>query len=116
MKMNAKTSGGIACAKAKAGGDSPLKEQRRKRGAPFGNKNAWKHGRYSAARLAAHKASLMRVRGLGLIASALGLAPVRNRRLLPEQWLQMDQELRAIASRAGLLATMLTTWPGTWWQ
>ena len=104
----------IACSKAKAGDAPPLNEQRRKRGAPFGNENAWKHGRYSAARLAAHKASVMRVRGLGLIASALGLAPVRNRRLLPEQWLQMDQELRAIASRAGLLATMLTTcWPGT---
>ena len=114
--MTTKNPCGIACAKAKAGGDSPLKEQRRKRGAPFGNENAWKHGRYSAARIAAHKASVMRVRGLGLIASALGMAPVRNRRLLPEQWLQMDQELRFLASRAGLLTGMVTTWPGAWWQ
>ena len=111
--MTTKNPCGIACAKAKAGGDSPLKEQRRKRGAPFGNENAWKHGRYSAARIAAHKASVMRVRGLGLIASALGMAPVRNRRLLPEQWLQVDQELRLFASRAGLLTGMVTTWPGT---
>ena len=55
----------------------------------------------------------MRVRGLGLIASALGLAPVRNRRLLPEQWQQVDQELRFLAWRAGLLTGMFTTWPGT---
>jgi hypothetical protein len=114
--MNAKTSGGIACGKAKAGDAPPLNEQRRKRGAPLGNRNAWRHGKYAAARLAAHKASVMRVRGLGLIASALGLAPVRNRPLLPEQWLQVDQELRLLAWRAGLLTGMFTTWPGAWWQ
>jgi len=114
--MKAKTSGGIACSKAKAGDAPPLNEQKRKRGAPLGNENAWKHGRYSAARIAAHRASVMRVRGLGLIASALGLAPVRNRRLLPDQWLQMNQEMRVLAWRAGLLTGMFTTWPGAWWQ
>ena len=111
--MTTKNPCGIACAKAKAGGDSPLTNQKAKRGAPFGNENAWKHGRFSAARLAAFKASTLRLRALGLIAAALGLAPVRNRRLLPEQWLQVDQELRFLASRAGLFAGMFTTWPGT---
>ncbi len=114
--MTTKNPCGIACSTTKAGDVPPLNEQRRKRGAPPGNENAWKHGRYSAARIAAHRASVTRVRGLGLIASALGLAPVRNRRLLPEQWLQMDQELRFLASRAGLLTGMVTTWPGAWWQ
>jgi len=114
--MTAKEPCVIARAKAKAGDAPPLNEQKRKRGAPLGNKNAWKHGRYSAARIAAHRASVMRVRGLGLIASALGLAPVRNRRLLPEQWLQMNQEMRCLACRAGLLTAMFSTWPGAWWQ
>jgi hypothetical protein len=112
--MNAKTSGGIACSKAKAGDAPPLNEQRRKRGAPLGNRNAWKHGKYAAARLAAHKASTLRIRALGLIAAALGLVPARNRPLAPEQWARLDSAMRYLAWRLGLITGMVATGVGAW--
>lgn len=96
----------ITCSQPNKDGTSQSKKRNR---FAIGNQAAWKHGRYSAGKIAAEKAGRARVKALGLIASALGLSPARNRPLREDQLAAVlaDQELRFLAFRAGVLASFI---------
>lgn len=76
---------------------------RRHRGGQPGNRNAFRHGNWSAAAIVARKLSVARIKALAKVAQAHGLLTTTDRfrisALRPDQWALLrghDPELAAV--------------------
>ena len=78
----------IACAPSSEGQKHLTPNQRPRGGAPPGNKNAWRHGRYSRAATERRREARAVLRAAALVLKAMGKYGYRTRvkRLRPDQW------------------------------
>jgi hypothetical protein len=81
-------------------------EQKRRRGAPLGNRRAWRHGRRSAGAIEKRKAGAAARKAAGLILARLALLGDyrhRPRPIRPDQHRHLGDEALAILAGLGLV-------------
>jgi hypothetical protein len=109
LGSSCETSAGASAAASTARGDriqAQTSEQKRRRGAPLGNRRAWRHGRRSAAAIEKRKAGAASRKAAGLVLVKLGLlGPYRHRPrpLRHDQLPRLDAEGLALLRRLKVL-------------